>query len=185
MTSASSPSSDLHAEGSAHYRAGRLHDARRAFEAALTGARASGNLAAEAEAANNLGVVFQKLKRRAEAHQQFETSVALFVQVGDAPRRAQALGNLGTLLADMRKFKEAEARLAQSAEIFHQQGDRPSEALTLKWLSRTHMQHLDFFGAISAYERALARLEPLPAGQRLLRAFLQIPLRLLAHGPLG
>ena len=51
--------------------------------------------------------------------------------------------------------------LEQAAEVFHRLSDRQNEALTLKWLSRVHLRHWDFLGAIFAYERALARLEPL------------------------
>jgi tetratricopeptide (TPR) repeat protein len=89
------------------------------------------------------------------------------------------MGNLGTLLAAQGKYQEAEIRMEQAAEIFHKLRDYQSEALTLKWLSRMHMQHRDLFGAIFAYERALARLEPLPPPQALLRKLLQIPLRML------
>ncbi|MCA1555034.1 MAG: hypothetical protein LC737_11735 [Chloroflexi bacterium] len=82
----------------------------------------------------------------------------------------------------MRYFREAEARLEQAALLFHHAGELQDESLTLKWLSRVHMQRGDVFGALCAYERALARLEPLPVPYNLLRRFLQIPLRLIARG---
>jgi len=176
------PNIDWHAQGIAYYRAGQLDEAQRAFESAWNAAQRANDKRSAAEAANDLGVTFQKLKQRDKAKQQFETALALFGEVGDAQRRAQTLGNLGTLLGDMRKFKEAESRLEQAAELFHHAGDVQNESLTLRWLSRVHMQHGDVFGAIFAYERALARLEPLPFAQKLLRRFLQIPLRLIARG---
>ena len=92
------------------------------------------------------------------------------------------MGNLGTLLADMGNYRDAEIRLEQSAELFHRVGDAQNESLTLKWLSRTHLRHLDFLGAIFAYDRALARLEPLPPEQQMLRRILQVPLRILMRG---
>ncbi len=171
-----------HAQGLALFRAGRLEEARRAFESARLAAQNEHDVRGEAEAINDLGVVCQKLKQRDSAKQNFETAIALFARIDDDSRRAQALGNLGTLLAELKKFREAEMRLEQAAEIFHRYGDKQNEALTLKWLSRTHMQQGDFLGAIFAYERALARLEPLPLAQKLLRKFLQIPLRILMRG---
>ena len=177
-----SPASpDYHAQGLTYFRAGQFDQARKAFESAWSEAQRANDKRSSAEAANDLGVTLQKLKAREPARRQFETAVALFTEVGDEQRRAQALGNLGTLLGEMRKHREAEARLEQAAGLFHHAGDLQSESLTLKWLSRLHMQRGDVFGAILAYERALARLEPLPLGQRLLRRLLQIPLRMLAH----
>lgn len=184
MSNAPTPQrSDWHAKGIHYFRSGQLDEARHAFESAWREAQQAENKLAAAEAANDLAVTYQKLKQREIAKRHFETAISLFAAVGDDLKRAQAMGNLGALLADMRKFREAEVRLEQAAEVFHKLGDKQSEALTLKWLSRTHMSHGDYFGAIFAYERALARLEPLPFAQKLLRKFLQIPLRMLARGP--
>ncbi len=180
MSESLSPS-DWHAQGVTYFRAGQLEQAKQAFESAWSGAQSANDKRSSAEAANDLGVTLQKLKRRDQAKRQFETAVALFTELGDEQRRAQSLGNLGTLLGDMRQHREAEARLEQAAGLFHHAGDLRSEALTLKWLSRVHMQHGDIFGAILAYERALARLEPLPLSQKLLRRLLQIPLRMIAR----
>ena len=182
LMSESPSNTDWHAQGVSHFRAGQLDAAQLAFESAWAEAQRANDKRRSAEAANDLGVTFQKLKQRDRAKRQFETAIALFAELRDDPRRAQALGNLGTLLGDMRKFREAEVRLEQAATVFHQTGDLRSESLTLKWLSRVHLQHGDVFGALLAYERALARLEPLPVGQRLLRRFLQIPLRMISHG---
>ena len=177
-----SPATDPHTQGVALFRAGQLDEARRAFETALAEAQATQNTVAVAEATNDLGVTLQKLKQRDDVRKQFETAIALFAELGDDQKRAQVLGNLGTLLADMKKFRDAEIRLEQAAEIFRRLGDQQNESLSLKWLSRAHLQHGDFLGAIFAYERALARLEPLPPDQALLRKILQIPLRILARG---
>ncbi len=172
---------DFHAQGVAHFRAGEFAEAQCAFESAWAEAQRVNDKRRAAEAANDLGVTFQKLKQRDKAKHQFESALALFTEVGDQQRRAQTLGNLGTLLGDLRKFTEAESRLEQAALLFHTAGDVQNESLTLKWLSRVHMQHGDIFGALFAYERALARLEPLPLSQKLLRRFLQIPLRMIAR----
>lgn len=177
-----SPTSDPHGQGVALFRAGQLAEARRAFESALADAQAAQNKLGMAEASNDLGVTLQKLQQRDGARKNFETAITLFAELNDDTRRARALGNLGTLLADMKKFRDAEIRLEQAAEIFRRVGDQQSESLTLKWLSRAHLKHGDFLGAIFAYERALARLEPLPPSQALLRKFLQIPLRILSRG---
>ena len=169
----------LRESGVQHFRAGQLDDARKAFESARTVAHGADNKLGEAQALNDLGVVCQKLKLSEIARQHFDNAVHLFAEIGDDVKRAQALGNLGTLLAEQGKYQEAEIRMEQAAEIFHKLRDFQSESLTLKWLSRMHMQNRDLFGALFAYERALARLEPLPPQQALLRKLLQIPLRML------
>jgi tetratricopeptide (TPR) repeat protein len=135
-----------------------------------------------AEAANDLGVTYQQLKQYEMARKNLDTAISLFAELNDDVKRAQAMGNLGTLLAEMGKYREADMRLEQSAEVFHRLGDRQNESLTLKWLSRVHLKHWDFLGAIFAYERALERLEPLSPEQKLLRRILQIPMRILSRG---
>jgi len=180
MSNLPSPSFEqLRETGVQHFRAGQLDDARQAFESARVAAQSAANQLGEAQALNDLGVVCQKLKLSELARQYFDTAVHLFAAVGDDTKRAQAMGNLGTLLASQGKYQEAEIRMEQAAEIFHTLRDLQSEALTLKWLSRMHMQNRDLFGAIFAYERSLARLEPLPPHLALFRKLLQIPLRML------
>jgi tetratricopeptide (TPR) repeat protein len=173
------PANPNHARALEAYRAARYDDALRLLAMARDEARKAANRAAEAESLNDLGVVLQKLKKRDEARKQFEAALAIFAQTGDERGRAQALGNLGTLLGEMHRKREAVASLEQAQEIFTRLGDRQNAALTLKWLSRAHMQNWNPIEAIFAYERALARLEPLPPAQALLRRFLQIPMRLL------
>jgi tetratricopeptide (TPR) repeat protein len=174
--------SDLHAQGQAQFRSKKYGDARRTFEKARELAEAAQNKPAVAEAANDLGVTYQQLKQYEMARKNLDTAISLFAELNDDVKRAQAMGNLGTLLAEMGKYREADMRLEQSAEVFHRLGDRQNESLTLKWLSRVHLKHWDFLGAIFAYERALERLEPLSPEQKLLRRILQIPMRILSRG---
>jgi tetratricopeptide (TPR) repeat protein len=176
------PTLDSHARGIAAFRAGQYDDALKQFQIAAKEAADTQNKRAIAEIANDLGATYQRLKKRDAARKQFDTAMTLFAELGDDSKRAQAMGNLGTLLADMKKYRDAEMRLEQAAELFHRQKDMQSEAYTLKWLSRVHLRRWDFLGAIFAYERALARLEPLPPDQKLLRKFFQIPLRILMRG---
>ena len=173
---------EAHERGLAYFRAAQYPEALKELERAAATSAAVGDKQTSAETANDLGATLQKLKKRDGARKQFETALTLFTELGDDNRRAQAMGNLGTLLADMKKYRDSEIRLEQAAEIFHRLGDMQSEAFTLKWLSRVHLRQWDFLGAIFAYERALARLEPLPPDQKLLRQIFQIPLRILSRG---
>ncbi len=173
------PTSPAHVTAIEAFRAGQYEVSLRLLTTACDEARSAANRDAEAQALNDLGVISQKLKKRGEARKQFEAAIALFAQTGDERGRAQALGNLGTLLGEIRRPREAVAQLEQAQDIFTQIGDKQNAALTLKWLSRAHMQNWNPIEAIFAYERALARLEPLPLGQALLRRFLQIPMRIL------
>jgi tetratricopeptide (TPR) repeat protein len=180
MSNLPSPSYEqLREAGVQHFRAGQLSAARQAFESARLAAQQNANPQGEAEMSNNLGMVCQKAKEYDAAYQHFDAAIHLLASIGDDVKRAQAMGNLGALLAEQGKYKEAEIRLEQAAEVFHKLRDSQNEALTLKWLSRIHMQHRDIFAAIFAYERALARLEPLPPHLSLFRKLLQIPLRML------
>ena len=176
------PASDLHNQGLAQFRAGQYQAALRTFESARDQAQAAQDKPALAEAANELGVTYQQLKQRDAARKSFDTAIGLFAELNDDVKRAQAMGNLGTLLADMGNYRDAAIRLEQSAEVFHRAGDMQNESLTLKWLSRIHLRHWDFLGAIFAYDRALARLEPLPPDQKMLRRILQLPLRIMMRG---
>ncbi len=173
------PANHNHARALEAYHAAQYDEALRLLATARDEARSADDCDAEAQALNDLGVVNQKLAKRDEARQQFDAAIALFAQTGDERGRAQALGNLGTLLGEMRQTREAVTRLEQAQDLFTQLGDKQNAALTLKWLSRAHMQNWNFLEAIFAYERALARLEPLPPAQALLRRFLQIPMRIL------
>jgi tetratricopeptide (TPR) repeat protein len=174
--------SDLHVQGLAQFRAGQYEEARRTFETARDQAQTAHDKQALAAAVNDLGVTYQQLKQYDAARTSLETAIGLFAELNDDVKRGQAMGNLGTLLADMGNYREADMRLEQSAEVFHRLGDKQNESLTLKWLSRVHLKQWDFLGAIFAYERALARLEPLPPNQQLVRRILQIPLRILSRG---
>jgi tetratricopeptide (TPR) repeat protein len=179
----SSPSAlESHERGVAYFRAGQYPAALKELERAAAASAAAGDKRTLAETANDLGATLQKLKQREAARKQFESALALFAELADDNKRAQALGNLGTLLADMKKYREAERTLEQAAELFHRLGEMGNEAFTLKWLSRVHLRQWDLLGALFAYERALARLEPLPPDQKMLRRLFQIPLRILSRG---
>ena len=182
MSNSPTPSSPSHQKGIELFRAGQYDEARRAFEEARAEAQRADDRQAEGQALNDLGAAYQKLRQHDQARQSFEAAIRLFADLGDDRRRAQAMGNLGTLLGEMKKHREAIIRLEQAADVFTRIGDKQSAALTLKWLSRTYLQNWDFLEAIFAYERALARLEPLPPDQALLRKLLQIPMRILSRG---
>ena len=180
MTNASETSA--RERGLAQFRAGQYQAALQTFEKLRAQAAAAHDALALAEATNDLGVTYQALKQNERAKTNLENAISQFAALNDDVKRGQAMGNLGTLLAEMGKYRESEIRLEQAAEIFHNAGDAQNESLTLKWLSRTHLKHWDFLGAIFAYDRALARLEPLPPEQQMLRRILQIPLRIMMRG---
>ena len=180
MSNASETS--LREHGLAQFRAGQYQAALQTFENLRAQAATAHDALSLAEATNDLGVTYQALKQNESAKTNLESAISQFATLNDDVKRGQAMGNLGTLLAEMGKYREAEIRLEQAAEIFHKAGDAQNEALTLKWLSRTHLKHWDFLGAIFAYDRALARLEPLPPDQQMLRRILQIPLRIMMRG---
>ncbi len=162
------------AEGMKSYRAGQLSDAIVQFEEARTEFAAQGNEAQAASVANDLGVVYFLSGRKQQAREVLQQALASFEKLGDVTGQAKAIGNLAQLMSQSGDKDGAEKNYTRAAELFHQAGERGMEHDTYRALSQMQLQRGRWLEALAAYDRALAA----SGGSRLLRWFLQIPLRL-------
>ena len=157
------------------YDAGQLNDALRAFEQARAAFVAQGDEANAAAVANDLGVVYYRAGRRDDARQVLQDALAAFEKLGNVPGQAKAIGNLARLMDQAGDKEGAEKNYQRAAELFHQAGEKGLEADTDRALSQMQLRRGRWLEALATYDRALAA----KGGSGALRAFLQIPLRLL------
>ncbi len=166
---------EQYAEAKKLYEAGDLNGALRAFEQAHAGYLAQNDSAHAAAVANDLGVVYYLAGRRNDARQVLRDALVTFEQLGNALGQAKALGNLARVLERDGDRENAEKNYQRAAELFHQVGEKGFEADTWRVLSQMQLQRGRWLEAIATYDRALAA----KGGSGALRAFLQIPLRLI------
>jgi len=165
----------LYADAKKLYDAGQMDDALRAFEQAHAAYVAQGNAAEAATVANDLGVAYYLAGRRDDARKILQDALSAFEKLGNVPGQAKAIGNLARLMDRTGDREGAERNYQRAAELFHQVGEKGSEADTYRALSQTQLQRGRWLEALATYDRALAA----KGGSGALRAFLQIPLRLL------
>ncbi len=164
-----------YAEAKRLYEAGQTVDAVSAFERARAAYLAEGNAAQAARAANDLGVAYYRLGRWEEARRALQDARATFEQSGDAVGEAKAIGNLAQVLNRSGDKAGAETHYARAAALFQQAGERGLAFDTLRAWSHMQLQRGHWLEALATYDRALG----IKGGARALRAFLQIPLRML------
>jgi tetratricopeptide (TPR) repeat protein len=165
----------VYEQGKQFYDAGALTDALKAFQRARNEFLMEGNQASAATVGNDLGVVYYLTGRRAEASQVLEDSLATFERLGDLAGQAKAAGNLAQVFNRSHATPQAVKYYRLAADLFHQNGEREMEYTTYRALSQMYLARWRFLESLAAYDHALAA----KGGSRLLRAFLQIPLRML------
>jgi tetratricopeptide (TPR) repeat protein len=157
------------------YQAGQLDQAITAFEQVRAEYTAQGNAAQTASVANDLGVVYFLNGKPQQARDALNDALSAFEKLGDVTGQAKAIGNLAQLLSRSGDKQGAEKNYARAAELFHQVGESGMEYDTFRALSQMQLQRGRWLEALAAYDRALAA----KGGSRLLRAFFQIPLKLV------
>ena len=163
------------AEAMSLYQAGNLSRATAEFEQARAEFAAQGNESKAASVANDLGVVYILAGKKQQAFEVLQQALASFEKLGDVTGQAKAIGNLAQLMSRSGDQDSAERNYTRAAELFRQAGERGMEHDTYRALSRMQLQRGRWLEALGAYDRALAAR----GGARLLRLFLQIPLRLV------
>lgn len=164
----------VHAQALDLYRAGSVRESLSSFEQARAEFLAQGNQVQAAEVANDLGVVYYTQGRRDDARKIFDEAIAVFEQAGEIKGQARAIGNLAQVMNRAGEKNGAEKNYTRAAELFHLAGERTFESDTYRALSQMQLQRGRWLEALAAYDSALAA----KGGSGLLRAFLQIPLRL-------
>lgn len=157
------------------YKTGELDQSRTGLEQARAAFIAQGNEKKAATVANDLAVVYYASGQRKEAQVLFEETLGVFEKAGDVPSQARALGNLAQVTAKMGNKDKARENYLRAAELFKQVGERTYVFDTYRALSQMELGRGRWAEALLAYDYALAA----KGGSRLLRWFLQIPLKLL------
>ena len=132
-----------------------LEDWRHTHELALDAARRAGDRGGEAQALNNLGLVYARQGRLEDALASYERSLAMKRELGDRRGEAQALGNRGNVYANQGRLDDAIASYERSLEICRELGDRRGvgQALGNLGIAYDHQGRLE--DAIASYERSL------------------------------
>lgn len=165
----------MHAEAMKLYRDGSMDDAASMLEQARAAFLAQGDEVKAATVANDLGVVYYLTGRRDEARRVLEDARAVLEKQGDVSDQARVIGNLAQLMNRMGDKDNAEKNYLRAADLFHQGGDGASEYETYRALSAMQLRRGRWLESLAAYDHALAA----KGGSGVLRAILQIPLRLL------
>jgi tetratricopeptide (TPR) repeat protein len=165
----------LQDEAARLYKAGQLDQAITAFEQVHAEYMTQGLMAQSASVANDLGVVYFLNGKPQQAREALNEALAAFEKLGDVAGQAKAIGNRAQLMSRSGDKEGAEKNYTRAAELFHQVGEVGMEHDTFRALSQMQLQRGHVLEALAAYDRALAA----NGGSRLLRAFLQIPLKLV------
>ncbi|MEU7987339.1 BTAD domain-containing putative transcriptional regulator [Streptosporangium canum] len=127
---------------------GRLDEAARALQAALSHFRDLADRSEEARARYRLGLVLLAQERPAEAERCLAECLAEFESAGDARGRADALRGLGSA-------RRAEDLLTISLDAYRDLGDPRGEAAALRELALVHLERRRLPAARDCAERGL------------------------------
>jgi tetratricopeptide (TPR) repeat protein len=127
-----------------------------AGELALTAARILGDVAAEADALNSLGLAYQGLRGRGDdAIESLEQALSIHGFLGDRAGMAAALTNLGNAELHRGRPDAAADRQRQAATLYRQLGHRRGEAATLVNLAAVEEQRGRYREALATYRTAV------------------------------
>jgi tetratricopeptide (TPR) repeat protein len=163
------------------FRESRLDEAIHAFTTAQEGFLAEGNAVKAAEMASSLSVVLLKANRTDEALEAASGTPEIFLQAGEKTLAAQAYGNLGSALEACGNLANAEEAYHQAANLFGSLGDGEHHRYTMQSLSQLQLRQGRTLEALSTMQHSLDAQPRLGIRQRLLRALLKLPNRLLGR----
>jgi tetratricopeptide (TPR) repeat protein len=164
----------MYAKALETFRSGGTEDSREGLEQSRAAFLAQGEERKAAQVANDLGVVYSLTGRLDRARMLFAEAQTVFEKEGDTAGLARAIGNQAQMMNKAGDKEEAAKGYLRAAELFARAGDREDEYHTYRALSQMELQRGRWLEALATFDRALAA----KGGSRLLRWFLQIPLRL-------
>ena len=124
-------------------------------QTALGIARRLGDLAAQAQAHNDLGLGHSRPGRFREALACHQQSLAIRRELGDQQGQAASLGNLGTLHAWQGQPDQALAYLRESLAIHRELGDQRGQASGLGNLGYVHERQARYQAALACHQASL------------------------------
>jgi len=152
------------------------------FHQALQACNASGDLLAAAEMRNNLCVALLKAGDAQGAWDAVYGTEDIFAAAGDTRREAMAIGNQAAVLEAQHKFAEAEAAYTRCNELLRKVGEHGTRADVLESLSQLQMRMGKRLEALATMQSALENKPKLSLRQKLLKALLGVPFKLLNRG---
>jgi tetratricopeptide (TPR) repeat protein len=114
-----------------------------------------GDLAAQAQAHNDLGLGHSRQGRFREALACHQQSLAIRRELGDQQGQAASLGNLGTLHAWQGHPDQALACLRESMAIYGELGDQRGQAASLGNLGYVHERQARYQEALACHQASL------------------------------
>ncbi|MBB6049908.1 ATP-binding protein [Armatimonas rosea] len=138
------------------WRFNELTPSRRYTEQALTYFRATGNLTAQGDALQHLGILTNEEGNPTEAQRLFEEGLALMRRAGDRNRIASLLGNLGWIAAGTGQLDEAVQFYEEQLTLRRELGDLGRIARSLGHLGSVALKAGQLEKAERYYEESLA-----------------------------
>ena len=125
------------------------------LQAALTGARETGDQRDESGALNNLGTAFAALGNQKQAIEYHQKDLELCRETFDRRGESIALDNLGQAYAALGEPHRSIDYYEQALPILHENGDRFAESSTLSSLGNAALESGEVQRASNFYEQAL------------------------------
>jgi len=123
---------------------------------ALRAARRADDLAAEAEALNNICLVDLRQGNYQQAARRLEQALDLHRQTGDLTGQAKALGNLGIICFQRGGYQQAIDYQQPALALYRQVGNRAGECRTLSNLGLIRLRQEEYEEAVRYLLQALA-----------------------------
>lgn len=143
---------------------------------------AVGELRAQGEAMNDLGVARLRLRQWDGADSAFRRAEGIFRGIGDEAGQARALGNRGELYRRKGRPEEAVGALKSAADLLLHAGEDDDGARTLLRIARIRLGQARWFEFLHFYDLSLACVEHPGVKERILRWLIRIPMGLLSGG---
>ena len=179
---ASAEALDRKETGQRLFRQGDLPGAAQAFEDAGGLFEALGDLRAQGETMNDLGVTQVRLRQWDGAENAFRKAEGIFRGLDDVAGEARALGNRGELYRRKGRPEEAVGTLKSAADLLLHAGEDQDGARTLLLIARIRLGQARWFEFLHFYDLSLACIDPPGSKERLLRWLIRIPMGLLSGG---
>ena len=128
----------------------------RVNQTALRVARRMGDLAAQAQAHNDLGIAYELQGRYDHALASLQESLALRRRLGDRLGLAAGLGNLGLVYQRQGRYEQALVCQQESLALYRELRDRRGEATSLTNLGDVHMHQGQYAEALVCHQESLA-----------------------------
>jgi DNA-binding SARP family transcriptional activator/tetratricopeptide (TPR) repeat protein len=125
-------------------------------QTAMRIARRMGDLAAQAQAHNDLGIAYERQGRYEQALASLQESLALRRRLGDRLGLAAGLGNLGLVYQRLGRYEQALVCQQESLALYRELRDRRGEATSLTNVGDVHMHQGQYAEALVCHQESLA-----------------------------